>query len=90
MSSIEPDLRAASRVSEARLWQRHMAMAAIGATPKGGVNRQALHQQAGSLADRIAAMLGQFFQKLLVAEECVGRPGRLEDVNQVDLFRRHE
>src|SRR5882724_7832410 len=42
MSSIEPDLRAASRVSEARLWQRHMAMAAIGATPKGGVNRQAL------------------------------------------------
>jgi N-carbamoyl-L-amino-acid hydrolase len=42
MSSIEPDLRATSRVSEARLWQRHMAMAAIGATAKGGVNRQAL------------------------------------------------
>jgi N-carbamoyl-L-amino-acid hydrolase len=42
MSSIEPDLRVAARVSEARLWQRHMAMAAIGATAKGGVNRQAL------------------------------------------------
>jgi len=33
---------AAASVSEHRLWQRHMAMAAIGATPKGGVNRPAL------------------------------------------------
>lgn len=37
-----PDLAAAARISEARLWQRHMEMAAIGATAKGGVNRQAL------------------------------------------------
>ncbi|KAJ8137460.1 hypothetical protein OY671_009327, partial [Metschnikowia pulcherrima] len=40
-ATIEPDSRAASRVSEARLWQRHMAMAAIGATPKGGNCRSA-------------------------------------------------
>jgi N-carbamoyl-L-amino-acid hydrolase len=33
---------AAQRVDEQRLWSRHMELAAIGATPKGGVNRQAL------------------------------------------------
>jgi N-carbamoyl-L-amino-acid hydrolase len=32
----------ASAVSESRLWQRHVEMAKIGATPKGGVNRLAL------------------------------------------------
>jgi N-carbamoyl-L-amino-acid hydrolase len=34
--------RAAAGVNEARLWQRHMAMAKLGATPKGGVRRLAL------------------------------------------------
>ena len=29
-------------VNSARLWQRHMTLAEIGATPKGGNNRQAL------------------------------------------------
>ncbi|MCR9256195.1 MAG: M20 family metallo-hydrolase [Alphaproteobacteria bacterium] len=29
-------------IDEARLWRRHMDLGAIGATPKGGVNRQAL------------------------------------------------
>lgn len=29
-------------INAARLWDRHMAMAKIGGTPKGGVNRQAL------------------------------------------------
>ena len=33
-----------SAISEQRLWQRHEAMAAHGATPRGGVNRQALSQ----------------------------------------------
>ena len=33
---------AAERVDEQRLWRRHMELAAIGATQKGGVNRQAL------------------------------------------------
>ena len=29
-------------ISQQRLWQRHMDLAAIGATPRGGVNRLAL------------------------------------------------
>ncbi|MDD9981189.1 MAG: M20 family metallo-hydrolase [Gammaproteobacteria bacterium] len=33
---------ASKRVDEARLWARHMEMAKIGATPKGGCNRAAL------------------------------------------------
>jgi len=33
---------AAAKVDEARLWQRHMDMAKLGATPKGGVRRLAL------------------------------------------------
>ena len=35
----------AARVSEARLWERHMAMARHGATAAGGVNRQALSRE---------------------------------------------
>lgn len=41
-----PDL--AGRIDSRRLWDRHMAMARIGATPNGGVDRQAL---TGSDAD---------------------------------------
>ena len=37
--------RASAHVSEKRLWQRHMDMAKFGATPKGGVNRQALSEE---------------------------------------------
>src|SRR5258706_9840783 len=37
--------RAADRVDETRLWQRHMAMARLGARPDGGVNRQALSDE---------------------------------------------
>lgn len=32
-------------IDEARLWQRHMDLGQIGATPKGGVNRQALSSE---------------------------------------------
>ncbi len=35
-------MSAADAVSEDRLWQRHIDMAKLGGTPKGGVNRQAL------------------------------------------------
>ena len=35
-------MEAASCVEEARLWRRHMELARLGATAKGGVNRQAL------------------------------------------------
>lgn len=34
--------KASARVDEARLWRRHMEMAKLGATPKGGVRRMAL------------------------------------------------
>lgn len=42
MSSNETSGLAAAKVDEARLWQRHMDMAKLGATPKGGVRRLAL------------------------------------------------
>src|SRR5260221_6823104 len=35
-------MSSASAVKEDRLWQRHVDMAKLGGTPKGGVNRQAL------------------------------------------------
>jgi hypothetical protein len=35
----------ADRVSEERLWARHMQMARHGATAAGGVNRQALSRK---------------------------------------------
>lgn len=36
------DTAVIEKLSQSRLWQRHMAMGAIGATPRGGVNRLAL------------------------------------------------
>ncbi len=42
MGSVQMSGSASDRVDEARLWQRHLDLARIGATPKGGVNRQAL------------------------------------------------
>jgi N-carbamoyl-L-amino-acid hydrolase len=41
-SKTGSNLRASDHVREDRLWQRHMEMAKLGATAKGGVNRQAL------------------------------------------------
>ena len=52
---------ASAAVDEARLWRRHMALAEIGATGKGGVNRQALSEEearARSLLAEWAAELG--------------------------------
>jgi N-carbamoyl-L-amino-acid hydrolase len=40
-----PPARAADGIDEARLWQRHMAMAQLGARSDGGVNRQALSDE---------------------------------------------
>ncbi|MCZ6763589.1 MAG: Zn-dependent hydrolase [Alphaproteobacteria bacterium] len=39
--------RAAAAIDQDRLWRRLMELAAIGATPKGGVNRQAFTRQDG-------------------------------------------
>ena len=38
----EPGARVAAAVQEERLWRRHMETARFGATPRGGINRQAL------------------------------------------------
>ncbi len=54
-------MNAASGVDEARLWQRHMDLARLGATDKGGVNRQALSAEecaARALLARWAGELG--------------------------------
>lgn len=42
MSSSHTSTDLTVPIDEQRLWDRHMTMAQIGATPKGGVNRQAL------------------------------------------------
>ena len=51
-----------------------------------GVDREALHEKSGSPADRIAAMLGEFFQELLMAEERVRRLRRFERLKEAKLF----
>jgi len=42
MATTSDDRKASAAVREARLWQRHVDMAKLGATARGGVNRQAL------------------------------------------------
>ena len=42
MTDLTDGARAAASVREDRLWQRHMETARFGATPRGGINRQAL------------------------------------------------
>ena len=42
-------------VKEDRLWQRHADMAKLGATPKGGVNRQALSPEDAAARNQLAA-----------------------------------
>ena len=42
-------------VSEDRLWQRHVDMAKLGGTPKGGVNRQALSKEDAAARNLLAA-----------------------------------
>ncbi len=51
---------AAAAVNEQRLWQRHMDMAKIGETPKGGVDRQALTPE----DVRARALLADWAEKL--------------------------
>jgi N-carbamoyl-L-amino-acid hydrolase len=42
---VTSQARAAAGIDEARLWQRHVAMARLGARSDGGVNRQALSDE---------------------------------------------
>jgi len=50
----EDAARVAGAVDRDRLWRRHMDMAEIGATPKGGVNRQALSEEDRAARRRLA------------------------------------
>ena len=45
----------AGAVREDRLWQRHAAMAKLGGTPKGGVNRQALSAEDAAARNLLAS-----------------------------------
>ncbi|MFI5002390.1 MAG: Zn-dependent hydrolase, partial [Reyranellales bacterium] len=45
----------ANSVREDRLWQRHVDMAKLGGTPKGGVNRQALSPEDAAARNQLAA-----------------------------------
>src|ERR1051326_5412806 len=42
-------------VKEDRLWQRHVDMAKLGGTPKGGVNRQALSPEDAAARNQLAS-----------------------------------
>lgn len=44
----------AKSVNQQRLWQRHAAMAKLGGTPKGGVNRQALSAEDAAARNQLA------------------------------------
>jgi len=44
----------ANAVKEDRLWQRHAAMAKLGGTPRGGVNRQALSPEDAAARNQLA------------------------------------
>ena len=46
-------------VREERLWQRHMDLASIGATGRGGVNRQALTPEDAAARQRLLAWAAQ-------------------------------
>ena len=72
-------LAAAAAVDEARLWARQMAMAEIGATAKGGVNRAALSDEdrrARALMVEWAGDLGFEVATDDIANLYIRRPGR--------------
>lgn len=77
---------AAAAVNEWRLWQRHMEMAKIGETPKGGVNRQALTPEdvrARTLLAGWAAELGFDCTMDDIGNMFVRRPGTEPDAAPV-------
>ena len=55
MQKTEPRVAAARAVDEGRLWGRLMTLGAIGATPRGGVNRQALSKEDAEARRRMVA-----------------------------------
>lgn len=78
--------RAASRINEHRLWQRLMEMARCGATPRGGVNRQALSPEDGEARRLIVGWARE--RRCDVATDAIGnlylrRPGTAPDSSPV-------
>lgn len=63
-------MRAAAAIHEARLWQRHLDMAKLGATAKGGVNRQAL--SAEDMAARRLLMSWAAARGFAVSTDAIG------------------
>ena len=79
-------LAAAAAVDEARLWSRQMAMAEIGATANGGVNRAALSDEdrrARKLMVEWAGDLGFEVTTDDIANLYIRRPGRQADATPV-------
>ncbi len=79
-------LAAAAAVDEARLWSRQMAMAEIGATERGGVNRAALSDEdrrARKLMVEWAGDLGFEVATDDIANLYIRRPGRQADSTPV-------
>ena len=59
-------MNAAAAIDEARLWQRHMALAGIGATAKGGVDRQALSEEETRARALLADWAGELGYRVFV------------------------
>ena len=59
-------MKAAAAIDEDRLWRRHMALAEIGATGKGGVNRQALSAEEARARALLAEWAGALGYRVLV------------------------
>ena len=86
MDATAQALAAAAAVDEARLWSRQMAMAAIGATARGGVNRAALSDEdraARALMLDWAGALGFEVSTDAIANLYIRRPGRRADAAPV-------
>ena len=75
-----PGVEMAAMTSAAQARSTPAAVYALGSfvVQAAGVDREALHEKGGAAADRIATVVGQLFQELLMAEEWVRRPRRLE------------
>jgi N-carbamoyl-L-amino-acid hydrolase len=86
MATGNDDVKASAAVREARLWQRHCDMARLGATAKGGVNRQALSAE-DVAARRLLASWAQA-RGFAVSTDAIGnlfvrRPGEQNDAAPV-------
>ena len=76
----------AEYVREDRLWQRHLDMAKLGGTPKGGVNRQALSPEdaaARNLLGRWAQARGYALSTDAIGNLFVKRAGTRTDAAPV-------